>query len=91
MQLKPGNRHCPITDLTRDFRRRTRLPYTVLFSRPARVVVTLGLGDMLRFRAERRRRSWTLPIEPGLQLGVPRQAAREAAERKARRKGAKIS
>jgi len=75
-----------MTELTRNVRRRTRFAYAVLFPRPARIVVTLGLGDVLLFREERRRRSWSLPIEAAFRSAVHRHAARDAAERRSKRR-----
>lgn len=71
-----------MTELSRNIRRRTRGAYAVLFARPARIVVTLAPGDLLEFRHERRRRSWSLPIETAFRAAVHRQAARDAAEMK---------
>jgi hypothetical protein len=74
-----------MTELSRHVRRRTRGAYAVLFARPARIVVTLAPGDVLEFRHERRRRSWSLPIEAAFRSAVHRQAVRDAAEKKGRR------
>lgn len=74
-----------MTDLHRNVSRRTRAAYTVLFPRPARIVVTLAAGDVLHFRHERRRRTWALPIETAFRAAVHREAARTAAQKKGRR------
>jgi hypothetical protein len=74
-----------MTDLNRSVSRRTRSAYAVLFTRPARIVVTLAAGDVLNFRHERRRRTWSLPIEAAFRAAVHRQATREAAQKKGRR------
>lgn len=71
-----------MTELSRRLRRRTRGAYAVLFTRPARIVVTLAPGDVLEFRHERRRHSWSLPIETAFRTAVHRQAARDAADKK---------
>ena len=75
-----------MTNLNRNVSRRTRFEYSVLFSKRAKIVVTLALGDILIFREERRRRRWALPIDIAFFYAVRRQADYDRAERRARKK-----
>lgn len=74
-----------MTNLNRNVSRRTRFEYSVLFSKPAKIVITLALGDILIFREARRRRRWALPIDTAFLYAVRRQADRDRAEKRARR------
>ena len=76
----------PMTNLDRPVRRRTRDAYSVLRPKAERIVVILAPGDLLVFRKERGRQTWALPIEAAFRAAVHRQAARDAAEKKNRRK-----
>jgi hypothetical protein len=75
-----------MTNLDRPVRRRTRDAYSVLRPKPEKIVVTLAPGDLLVFRKERGRRAWTLPIEAAFRAAVHREAARDAADKKLRRR-----
>jgi len=75
-----------MTNLHRNVSRRTRLEYSVLFPKPAKIVVTLALGDILIFREARRRHRWALPINTAFLYAVRRQADHDRAERRARKK-----
>lgn len=71
-----------MTDLTRNVTRRTRFSYAVLHTRPARIVVTLALGDVWTLREERRREAWSVPIDAVFRSAVHQQVARDAATTK---------
>lgn len=75
-----------MTYLDRPVRRRTREAYPVLRPKAEKIVVTLAPGDLLVFRKERRRQTWSLPIEAAFRAAVHRQAARDAAEKKSKRR-----
>lgn len=75
-----------MTNLERPVRRRTRKAYSVLRPKAEKIVVTLAPGDLLVFRKERGRQTWSLPIEAAFRAAVHRQAARDAAEKKLRRR-----
>ena len=75
-----------MTNLDRPVRRRTRAAYPVLRPKAEKIVVTLAPGDLLVFRKERGRQTWSLPIEAAFRAAVHRQAARDVAEKKLRRR-----
>ena len=70
-----------MTDLVRKVSRRTRHAYPVLYRRPERIIVSLDAGDILTFRAERRRAVWALPIDTAFRYAVRLQAFQQAAEK----------
>lgn len=72
-----------MTNLTRHVSRRTRFAYSVLFPKPAKIIVMLAPGDILIFREERRRRRWALPIDTAFLYAVRRQADHDRAAKKA--------
>lgn len=55
-----------------------------------KIVVTLAPGDLLVFRKERGRQTWTLPIEAAFRAAVHRQASRDAAEKKLKRRSSHV-
>ena len=75
-----------MTNLDRPVRRRTREAYPVLRPKAEKIVVTLAPGDLLVFRKERGRQTWSLPIEAAFRAAVHRQAARDAADKKLKRR-----
>ncbi len=75
-----------MTNLDRPVRRRTRDSYSVLHPKAEKIVVTLAPGDLLVFRKERGRQTWQLPIEAAFRAAVHRQAVRDAAEKKLKRR-----
>ena len=75
-----------MTNLDRPVRRRTRDAYSVLRPKAEKIVVTLAPGDLLVFRKERGRQTWALPIEVAFRAAVHRQAARDATDKKLKRR-----
>ncbi len=75
-----------MTNLDRPVRRRTREAYPVLRPKAEKIVVTLAPGDLLVFRKERGRQTRSLPIEAAFRAAVHRQAARDAVEKKLKRR-----
>ena len=72
-----------MTDLTRKVTRRTRNAYPVLFThKPERIVVSLEAGDLITFRAARRRQVWTLPIVAAWHYAIRMQAVADAEQRR---------
>lgn len=68
-----------MTTLEKSVARVTRGAYSVLYSTPQRIVVTLQPGDILEFRAKGGRHRWTLPIDSAFRSAV---RIAEAAKRK---------
>ena len=66
-------------------RRRTRGAYSVLYSKPRRIVVALEQGDLITFRESGRRQKWILPSDAAFKYAV-RLAAFAAAREKRSRK-----
>lgn len=74
------------TDLNRKVTRRTRDPYPVLFHKPERIVVSFEVGDLITFRAARRRQVWTLPIVSAWRYAIRLQALADAEQQRQDRK-----
>jgi hypothetical protein len=65
-----------MTSLTKAVRRKTRLPYAVLYAGKSRpIIVSLEPGDIISFREAGRRQVWSVPIDQ-----VFRQAVRDTAQ-----------
>jgi hypothetical protein len=74
-----------MTSLTKAVRRKTRFPYTVLYSGEARpIIVSLEPGDVISFREAGRRQTWSLPIDRMFRQAVRETAIAQRRERKAR-------
>jgi hypothetical protein len=70
-----------MTDTNHPVRRRTLAPH-----RGRRIVVILGPGDIIGFRAERTRRVFETTIAACMDMAVRQQVAADRATRKAARK-----
>lgn len=71
-----------MTELKRKVTRRTRGAYPVLYRHPEPIVVSLDVGDLLTFRAARRRGVWTLPIDAAFRYAVRAKAFHESTEKR---------
>lgn len=69
-------------EIKRKVSRRTRGAYPVLYRHPEPIVVSLDVGDLLTFRAARRRGVWTLPIDAAFRYAVRMKVLQEAAEKR---------
>lgn len=80
-----------MTSLEKPVRRKTRGAYSVLYTRPRQIVVSLMPGDFLEFREAGRRAKYMLTIDGAFKIAARKQALEQAAEkkrlRKLRRKG----
>ena len=69
-------------EIKRKVSRRTRGAYPVLYRHPEPIVVSLDVGDLLTFRAARRRGVWTLPIDAAFRYAIRAKAFQDAAEKR---------
>lgn len=75
-----------MTLLEKPVRRKTRGAYSVLYSRPRQIVVSLMPGDFLEFREAGRRAKFTLTIDGAFKMAARKQALELAAEKKKQKK-----
>jgi len=69
-------------EIKRKVIRRTRGAYPVLYRHPEPIVVSFDVGDLLTFRAARRRGVWTLPIDAAFRYAVRLKVLQDAAEKR---------
>lgn len=75
-----------MTLLEKPVRRKTRGAYSVLYSRPRQIVVSLMPGDFLEFREAGRRAKFVLTIDGAFRMATRKHALELAAEKKRQRK-----
>lgn len=68
-------------ELNRPVVRVTRGAYSTLYRRPKKIVVTLGVGDIITFREFRSKTTWSLPIDHAFKVAVRHKAFQDAAEK----------
>lgn len=63
-----------MTTTYRSVTRVTRAAYSVLYPKPRPIVVSIGPGDVIRFREKGRREEWAVGIGEAFRLCVRRRA-----------------
>lgn len=75
-----------MTNLEKPVHRKTRGAYSILYTRPEKIVVSLLPGDLLQFRNAGRRVKFTIPVDSVMRYAVRLESTRKMIEKQKARK-----